>query len=223
MLIDRVHQRIALIDERDALLREKRDLEGENDEQPVHPGLELAVAARAGRPGLGGNIPEDADAAGVAPFRDPHVEARIVDQDDDVGIPGQNVPLAFAQAPQQFAGLGDHVRAHHGALAVVGRQLRARRLHHLPAPAAQHRLRVFGAKALDKIAPVQVAGSLAGDQIVAHRRSISATSVLSMFCGVITTQPCSMSRWSASAGLSPLSVKSPAITYSSSSGSTCAT
>ena len=166
-----VQQRVAGIDERDALLREIRHFEGKNNEEPVHPGLQLAVTPFARSPGLRGDVPEDADAARVAPFRNLHIEAGIVDQDHHVRLPGRDVPLAGTQVPQQLARLGKHVgQAHHRAFAVMAHKLHSRLLHQFAAPSAQLCGRVLGEQAADQVASVQVARGFAGYQKIAHRR-----------------------------------------------------
>ena len=69
VIVDCVHQGIASVDERDLPGFEIGDFEGENYEEAVYPGLQLAVAALTRGPGLGGYIVKDADAVLVAEAR----------------------------------------------------------------------------------------------------------------------------------------------------------
>ena len=109
-----------------------------------------------------------------------HVEAGIVDQHHGIGLPGQDVLLAQAQVFCDAGGFCDNVRdSHDRAVPIMdhGRNP-ACSGHQVTAPEAEFRLRVAGPEPFEKIAAVQVAGSLARYQIKAHRRFISSVSVL---------------------------------------------
>ena len=179
MRIHRIHQRIALIDERDTPLLEIRYLEREYDEQPVHVLPELAVAALAGSPGLGRDVVEDFETGPVRELRNLEIEAGIVDQDDGVRPPGGDVGLAGPDIAQQAPGLAQHVAdAHYRALAVMAHE-RAAPLpvpgsggeHKVAAPEAYLRFRVLGIQPLHEVGPVKVARGLSCDYIVSHVRN----------------------------------------------------
>ena len=122
----------------------------------------------------------------MAELCDFHIEPRVVDEDDHVGFPGEDVLLAEGKVGKEFSGLGEDIRqAHYGTFPVVADKGRAAFLHQVSAPAAQLRLRVFGLQAFDEVAAVQVARGFARYQIISHSLSSSLKSVLSMLPGVM--------------------------------------
>ena len=52
--------------------------------------------------------------------------------------------------------------------------------HQVPAAETESCIRILGPETLDEIAPVQVSGGFSRYQIISHRRSSSAKSLLSM-------------------------------------------
>ena len=163
-------QRVALIDERYALLREIRYFERKYYVEHIHIALELAVAAFAGCPGLGCYVIEHLQPLGMGEAGDTHIEARVVDENHGIRLPGEQVALAAAQIAQQPPRLFEHfARPHHSTFLVMVHQGAAYSCHFFSTPEAEFRLRVFGCKAAHKIGCVEVSGGLAGNQIVLHK------------------------------------------------------
>ena len=168
-IVHRIHQRVAFVDEGDLLRGEVGDFEGEDYEESVHPGFQLAVASLARRPGLGGDVVEYAYAVSMAETGYLHVEAGIVDEHHHVRLPLQDIGFAVLQVAVYLAKAAKHVAcAHHRSPLVVAELGSSHGLHHLSAPEAYVRSRVFGQKALHEVAAVQVARGLAGYQVVLH-------------------------------------------------------
>ena len=224
--VHRVNQRVAFVDEIDALPLEIVDLERENDEEPVDIGLQLLDSAFARGPHLRGDVPEDLETGLVGELGDPEVESGIVDEDHDVRLPGQDVLLAGAHAPEQLPRLDEHLPdAHHGPFPIVPHEadpllmLLEHRVHQPAAPEADVRLGIARIQAAHQVGTVQVAGRLAGYQVEFHNsvpwrsrsRFSSSKSVRSMVLGTMVIQLDSLSTWSASMSPSSSSTKSPII------------
>ena len=224
--VHRVNKRIALVDKTDALPAEIVNLEGKDDEEPVDIGLQLLDPAFARGPYLRGDVPEDLETGLVGELGNPEIEAGIVDEDHHVRLPGQDVLFAGADPLEQFPRLDEHLPdAHHGSFPIVAHEaapllvLLVNRVHEPAAPEADVRLRVARIQAAHQVGTVQVAGRLAGYQVVFHKavpwsrfsRFSSSKSVRSMVLGTMVIQLDSLSTWSASMSPSSSSTKSPII------------
>ena len=178
-LVNGIHQRIARIGKRHALGLKVRDLEREDDEQPVHPGFELADTALAGRPHLGCNVIIDLKPGAVRKFGNLEIEAGIVDENDHVRLPCGNIGLAVLYIPGDGNALEkDFHKAHHGGFPVISHQSIPRlmrlvnAIHEAPAPETDIGSRVLRIQALHEVAAVQVPGSLTGYDVILHNQSV---------------------------------------------------
>ena len=198
MIVHRVEKGIALINEGNLPFGEVRDLEWENYEELVYPCLQLAVAAFSGGPGLGCDVIEDAYAIIVAEAGYLHIEAGIIDENNYIWLPFQDVCFAVAQVSGDLTkAFEDIVKPHNCSGGVVAHFDAANGFHEASAPEAKLRLWIFCNQALHQVAAVKVARCFARYEVVLHylsnprprRRSISTKSVLSRFCGVMVIYP----------------------------------
>ena len=218
-----IHQRIPLIDEIHPFPAEIVDLEREDDEEFIHIGLQFPDPAFAGGPDLRSDVIEDLETGLMGEFGNPEIEPRIVDQDDDIGLPGKDVLFAGADLSQQLPGVDQNLpETDDRPIPVVVHETAPRLMlpvhgiHETASPEADVRLRVPGVKAPHQVGPVQVARGFAGDQVILHRvrlckRFSSVKSVRSMLLGVMVIQLEWFRTWSASIAPSSSSTKSPII------------
>ena len=105
--IDRVHQRIALIDRLDTPATEILDLERKDDEQPVDPTPDFFHARLLPCPDFRRDVVIGRYAALAAETGQTKVETGIVDQHEHVGSVGRHVALA----PVSYTHLGHDDRS----------------------------------------------------------------------------------------------------------------
>ena len=150
---------------------EEIDFEGKNGEYLVHVTSNGLDAPFLPRPQLGGDVIIDGTelaVVNVACYL--QVEAGVVHEDDDIGMPGGKVVLALAHAAQDGAGVEDYVDdAHVGQVAVVAHEGHALCLHQVASEATELCRRVFGFQGGNEVGSMEVAAGLACDEVVLHK------------------------------------------------------
>ena len=158
----------------DAMLTQQRLLEGQDHCRLPDPTREFLETFGAPRPDLRNDVVQHGHAGRGRPLGDAHVEAGVIDQDDESHLPGPQVSL---QPPQHLPVLWDVAHdldeAKNGEIADVLVDLDSGRLHEVSAHAAQAKRRA--PRASDQLARdagrVQVAGGFAGEkQDLTHSR-----------------------------------------------------
>ena len=173
--IDRVHQRIALIDRLDTPATEILDLERKDDEQPVDPTPDFFHARLLPCPDFRRDVVIGRYAALAAETGQTKVETGIVDQHEHVGSVGRHVALALLDLAEDRPQILQHFgKSHERRFLVVHRQIlrSAYGGHLVAAPEAEAGSGIGLQYALHQVRPVQVARSLAGYQIVFHNDSV---------------------------------------------------
>jgi hypothetical protein len=152
-------------------------LERQDDEQAIDAFLDAMDAAAMPGPELWGDVVEHADTAGVGPAGDAQVEARIVDEDQRIGLPLKDILLAERQVAEDGRQIFDDLpEAHEGQVAVVFDEFGAGMGHEIAAPGPDIGIAILLMEGLKEVATVEIPGSLAGYDIIAHdelRRGIS--------------------------------------------------
>ena len=144
-------------------------LEGQYVAQTVQVAAHALEASFLPGPQLGRDVVDGFDALGVCPLLNLEVEAGVVDADDGVGVPAEDVLLAEADVAQHGAQVQHHFdEAHDGQVADVALRLSGGLRHGVAAPEAELRLRVLLAQGLDEVGPIEVARGLAGYDVVSH-------------------------------------------------------
>ena len=106
--LDGVDERVALENGRDAVFREIGALEGEDDEEPVDVSADRLHPPFAPRPDLRGDVIEGADAVLFGPAGHLHVESRIVHQNNNIRLPGNNISFTTLHICKDSAQMEQH-------------------------------------------------------------------------------------------------------------------
>ena len=131
--------------DRVVVLLVERHLEGQDAQKAVDVALDVLYAVLLPCPYLGRDVVEDRDVCvllDVACYL--QVEAGIVDEDERVGLPGEDVLATTLHAPHDGGQVHEYGQeAHVGKVAVVLHQLSPLSRHHVAAEASEAGLGVF--------------------------------------------------------------------------------
>ena len=154
------------------LLLEEVHLEGQDGEEFVDIALDVLDAVFLPRPDLRGDIVIDGYLRlGLHELGDIQVEAGVVDKDDAVGLPVEDVQLTHFHITEDGGQMEQHGdEAHIGQFAIVAHPSAADRHHQVTAEEAEVGLTVYIFQRLHQMGGVQVAGGFASNQIVFHKR-----------------------------------------------------
>ena len=168
---DVVREGVATEGRGDAELSEPLRLEGEDGVETIDILLDLLYAVLLPGPRLGGDVVEDLDLLLLGPLGHLEVEARVVDQDQYIGLECLDVGLTLAKLTTNRAEVFQHIHKteKRGLAVVLGKILRTARLgHQITTPKAKLRLRIGLFQPLTQFRAVQIARRLTDDQIISH-------------------------------------------------------
>lgn len=157
----------------------ERHLEGQDGEQLADIAADAADAPLLPCPDLRRDvIVHGYPSMGMHILRDVEVEARVVDEDHHIGLPGRDVALAHGHVPENGAQMEQHGHeAHVGQLAVVLHARAADSRHQIASEEAELGIAVLFFQALHQPAGMQVATGLTHDEIILHRFQLFTSSI----------------------------------------------
>ena len=148
----------------------KRHLERQDGEHLVDIALDRLDAPLFPGPYLRRDIIIDGDGGlGVHELRDAEVEARIVDEDDDIRAPCHDILLAERHIAEDGAQMEQHGdEAHVSQIFVMAHTRAAFRSHEITPEETELSLRVFLLQGVHQTRGMEVTAGLAYNQIVSH-------------------------------------------------------
>lgn len=167
--VDGVDEGVAGVLGLEAVAGVEVDLEGEDNVHLVDEALDGVDAAGVPCPYFWGDVVEYFDAAALEGGGEAEVEAAVVDEDEGVGAPAEDVVVALAEVAADGAEVTeDGEEAHDGGVLVVADDGAPGRLHEVAAPAPALGPGVVAGDALDEVGGMEIARGLAGNDVVFH-------------------------------------------------------